>query len=136
MNTYQIPQAVKRVSDREVTYTWRNETLDKTYHEANDAGEQIALTISHNAKRKQYEATLSVSWWQPTTATGFRITIWAPFDHVTYPSASVLITPVARYGDKSFAQFEKDALAVLGVVDTESAVGQLLNRIQSYDIKK
>lgn len=128
-----IPFYAKRTTgDREVTYTWRNDVMDKTYHQANDAGEQLVLTISHDPKRKQYEATLAVRWWQPTTATGFKVTVWSPFDRVNFPSGTVLITPVARYGDKSFAQFEKDALRIVGIADTESVVGQLLNRLQSY----
>lgn len=127
--------AKRTTSDREVKYTWRNDVMDKTYHEANDAGEELVLTISHNAKRKQYEADLAVRWWQPTTATGFKVTVWSPFDRVNFPSATVLVTPVARYGDKSFAQFEKDALnTLIDAVDDESVVAQLLNRTQSYRI--
>lgn len=126
--------AKRTTSERTVKYRWRNEVLDKTYHEANDSGEQLVLTIRHDAKRKQYVADLHVEWWQPTTATGFNVTTWSPFDHVNYPSASVLTTPVARYSDKSFTKFEEEALFIFGVADDDSAVGNLRNRTTSYRI--
>lgn len=124
--------AKRTTSDREVKYTWRNDVLDKTYHEPNDAGEQLVLRLSHDSKRKHYIANLSAEWWQP--ATGFTVTLWSPFDRENYPSGCVLITPVARYSDKSFTKFEKDVLDILTIADSESVVGNLLNRIHSYQL--
>ena len=129
-----IAQAKRTRRERTIEYTWRNPVLDKTYHEANDAGEQVVLRLSHDSNRKQYVAHLSVSWWQPTTSTGFTVTLWAPFDSVNYPSGCVLVTPVARYGDKSFAKFESEALEALNIADSDSVVGNLVKRIQSYNI--
>jgi hypothetical protein len=140
MNTSNQLQSTKRVRYRETTYTWRNEVLDKNYHEANDAGEQVTLTITHDPKRKQYEAIVRVSWWQPTTSTGFLVTLWAPFDNVTYPSGCVNITPVARYGDKSFAQFENETWDILHALiaheDDNSVVANIISRIKSYTINQ
>lgn len=128
-----LTQAKVSYGDRKVTYTWANPVMDKTYHEPNDSGEQVELSLRHDPKRKQYTATISVSWWQPTTATGFKVTIYSPFDP-KFPASQFHKVPVARYSDKSFEQFQNDTLAILASIDLDgdSVVADLLNRVLSY----
>lgn len=131
MNAERITQATRRTGERSVLYTWRNPVMDKCYHEPNDAGEEVELHIWHDTKRKRYIAALNLAWWQPRTDTGFSITLRFPFEH---PSVSILTTPVARFSEKSFAQFETDALAALSAVDLHhgGTAADLLNKALSY----
>lgn len=126
-----ITQAKRTTGDRSVKYTWRNPVMDKTYHEPNDAGEQVELEFSHDPKRKQYTASIRLVWWQPTTATGFTVTIFTVFDHVNFPASMFHKSPVARYSDKSFAQFEVETLASIDL-NADTVVANLLNRAFTY----
>ncbi len=117
MNTL-MAQAVRRDRDRdrEVTYRWRSPKVDIAHDNGDDLwGEQIELAFRHDAKRKQYEATIRLVHWQPhatMTVTSFTI-----FDFITYPASKFATQAVGRYGDKSFAEFERVVLASLDEYD-------------------
>lgn len=131
MTAERIAQAKRKTGDRSVLYTWRNSVMNQCYHEPNDAGEQVELHIWHDTKRKRYMAALNLAWWQPRTDTGFSVTLRFPFEH---PSVQVNSAPVARFSEKSFAQFESDTLATLATTDllNGGTVADLLNKALSY----
>ena len=126
-----ITQATCTTRDRRVKYVWRNPVMDKHYNEDNDAGEQVELEFSHDPKRKQYTASIRLVWWQPTTATGFNVTMFTIFDQVNFPSGQFREASVARYSDKSFAEFQHATLASLDLTD-DSLVSRLLNRAFTF----
>lgn len=126
-----IAQATCTTRDRSVKYVWRNPVLTKHYNEDNDSGEQVELEFSHDPKRKQYTASVRLIWWQPTTATGFSVTVFTIFDHVNFPAGQFHKAPVARYGDKSFAEFQHETLANLDLTD-DSLVARLLNKAFTF----
>lgn len=127
-----IPQAKRRERDRKVTYIWQSPALDITQSHSGDLwGEQIELEFTHNAKRKQYEATISRCLWQPSEH--FTVTSWDLFDRVNYPRVVFSTKSVGRYGDKSFADFETQVLASLDEHSASVAiVGDLLGRTRNY----
>lgn len=125
-----LTQATRTECDRSVKYTWKNSVLNKEYHEPNDAGEQVELEFSHDPKRKQYTATIRLVWWQPSS-NGFTVTMFTVFDHVNFPASQFHNSPVARYGDKSFAEFQHETLKVLDLTDG-SLVSELLNKASTF----
>jgi hypothetical protein len=127
-----IPLAKRYERDRKVTYTWKSQDLSiQRMGEQDLWAEQIELEFSHNAKRKQYEATIRRVVWQPS-ASGFMVTSFELFSP-EYPSCTFTTQTVGRYGEKSFAEFER---SVLADIDTHSAntpiLGELLSRTLQY----
>ena len=117
MNTL-MAQAVRRDHDRdrEVTYRWRSPKVDIAHDNGDDLwGEQIELAFRHDAKRKQYEATIRLVHWQPHAT--MTVTSFTVFDFATYPASKFATQAVGRYGDKSFAEFERVVIASLDEYD-------------------
>jgi hypothetical protein len=127
-----LPKALRQERDREVTYVWRSPKIDiKQDHSADLWGEQIELEFDHNAKRKQYEATIRRVLWQPSDT--FTITSFMMFDRENYPSVCFATKPVGRYGDKSFAEFEKQILDELDDhLASTPILRELLSRTLAY----
>ena len=137
----QILQADRTIRDRKVTYVWKNQTLDKDW-DGTPAGEQVEIELRHDTKRKQYTATIRLVWWQPNDR-GFNVTMYAPFDNVTYPSSRFHSQGVNRYSDKSFAQFETDSLSIVSEVlhelensdrdkSTDTVLVRLLDKVLTF----
>jgi len=126
-----LAQATRREGDRKVTYTWRNPVMNKQYHEPNDAGEQIELRFAHDKNRRQYTATLSKKWWQ--VSAGPIVTLFAIGDHENFPSVVIHAESVARYSDRSFAQFERQIVALLDdyMSEEECTVSELLKAVDA-----
>jgi hypothetical protein len=127
-----LPKAKRRERDREITYIWQSPNLDITQDHSGDLwGEQIELEFDHNAKRKQYEATIRRVLWQPSDT--FTITSFMMFDRENYPSVCFATKPVGRYGDKSFAEFEKQILDELDDhLASTPILRELLSRTLTY----
>jgi hypothetical protein len=128
-----ITQAKVQYGYRKVTYVWQNPVLDKDW-DGTPAGEQVELDFAHDPKRKQYTATIRLVWWQPNDR-GFTVTMYAPFDNVTYPvSRFHNQVGVARYSEKSFEQFQKETLSLLADLDlnSETVLAQLVNKVHSF----
>jgi len=127
-----LPKALRQERDREVTYIWRSPNIDITQDHSGDKwGEQIELEFDHNAKRKQYEATVRRVLWQPSDT--FTITSFALFDRANYPSVCFATKPVGRYGDKSFAEFEAQILDELDDhLASTPILRELLSRTLTY----
>jgi hypothetical protein len=128
-----IQQAKVHYDYRQVTYVWQNPVLDKDW-DGTPAGEQVELCFAHDPKRKQYTATIRLVWWQPNDR-GFTVTMYAPFDGVTYPSSRFHNEPVARYGEKSFENFQFETLALIADLDlatSETVLSRLLKKVLSF----
>lgn len=129
-NTELLAQATRRERDRRVTYRWQSSKVDIPHDNSGDLwGEQIELEFSHDAKRKQYDASIRLVHWQPhatMTVTSFTI-----FDFATYPASKFATQAVARYGDKSFAEFERVVLASLDG-HTDGILANLLTRASAF----
>jgi hypothetical protein len=128
-----ITQADRTTGYRKVIYTWKNPVLDKDW-DGTAAGEQVELDFRHDTQRKQYTATIRLVWWQPNIA-GFKVTVYAPFDNVTYPSSRFHNrVGVTRYSDKSFAEFEAETLELISSLDMtqETVLTQLLRKVSSF----
>ena len=127
-----LPKALRQERDREVTYVWRSPKIDiKQDHSGDLWGEQIELEFDHNAKRKQYEATVRRVLWKPCDT--FTITSFTVFDYANYPSVCFATKPVGRYGDKSFAEFEKQILDELDDhLASTPILRELLSRTLAY----
>ena len=127
-----LPKAKRREREREVKYIWQSPKVDIVQDHSGDLwGEHIELEFSHNAKRKQYEATIRRMLWQPCD--NFTITAFTVFDRVNYPSVCFATKPVGRYGDKSFAEFEKQVLDELDDhLATTPILQDLLSRTLTY----
>jgi len=127
-----LPKALRKERDREVTYIWRSPNIDiKQDHSGDLWGEQIELEFDHNAKRKQYEATVRRVLWQPSDT--FTITAFTVFDRANYPSVCFATKPVGRYGDKSFAEFEKQIMDKLDdYLASTPILRELLSRTLTY----
>ena len=125
-----MAQAIRRERDRRVTYRWKSSKVDIPHDNSGDLwGEQIELEFSHDAKRKQYDATIRLVHWQPhatMTVTSFTI-----FDFATYPATKFATRAVGRYGDKSFMEFEQTVLASLGT-HTDAVLIDLLARAGAF----
>jgi hypothetical protein len=109
-----LAQAKRRERDREVTHRWQSSKVDIPHDNNGDDlwGEQIELAFRHDAKRKQYEASIRLVHWQPHAT--MTVTSFTVFDFATYPATKFATQAVGRYGDKSFAEFERTVLASLG----------------------
>lgn len=106
-----IAKAMRREGDREVILTWRSpELIEKLPHTGEAVGVQIDLDIDHDPKRKQYRAVIRKAHYSPDPR--FFVTHWSPFDR-NYWSVTVATQPVARFGAKSFAEFEQSVIASL-----------------------
>jgi hypothetical protein len=127
-----LPKAKRREREREVKYIWQSPKVDILQEHSGDLwGEQIELEFDHNAKRKQYEATIRRVLWQPCD--NFTITAFTVFDFANYPSVCFATKPVGRYGDKSFAEFEKQVLDELDDhLATTPILRDLLSRTLTY----
>lgn len=127
-----IPRAQRRERTRKVSHIWQSPVLDIAQDGSGNLwGEQIELEFAHNAKRKQYEATISRCLWQPSEH--FTVTSYNLFDRVNYPRVVFATKQVGRYGDKSFADFEAQVLASLDDYSASVAiVGDLLGRTRNY----
>lgn len=127
-----LPKAKRREGYRKVSHIWQSPVLDIRQGHSNDLwGEQIELEFSHNAKRKQYEATIGRCLWQPSA--GFTVTSWDLYDRVNYPRVVFETKQVGRYGDKSFADFEAQVLASLEDYSASiPVVGDLLERTLNH----
>lgn len=132
MTTTTITKAKRREREREVKYIWQSPKVDITQDHSGDLwGEQIELEFDYNQKRKQYEATVRRVLWQPCA--NFTVTSFTVFDFANYPSIVFATKTVGRYGDKSFAEFEREILASLQAhADSTPILQDLLGRTTNY----
>ena len=125
-----LAQATRRERYREVTYCWKSPKVDIPHNHSGDLwGEQIELEFSHNAKRKQYEASIRLVHWQPHAT--MTVTSFTVFDFATYPATKFATQAVGRYGDKSFMEFERTVLASLDG-HTDAILANLLARASAF----
>ena len=126
-----FPRAKRQERDRKVTYVWQSQDLNiQRIGETDLWGEQVELEFRHNAKRKQYEATIRRVVWQPSV--GFTVTAFEVFNP-EYPAQVIHTNPVGRYGDKSFAEFEAQVVRNIDHwVDNNALVKDLLTRTLAY----
>ena len=132
MTTTTITKAKRCEREREVKYVWQSPKVDITQDHSGDLwGEQIELEFDYNQKRKQYEATVRRMLWQPCA--NFTVTSFTVFDFANYPSIVFATKTVGRYGDKSFAEFEREILASLQAhADSTPILQDLLGRTTNY----
>lgn len=132
MTTTTITKAKRCEREREVKYIWQSPKVDITQDHSGDLwGEQIELEFDYNQKRKQYEATVRRVLWQPCA--NFTVTSFTVFDFANYPSIVFATKTVGRYGDKSFAEFEREILASLQAhADSTPILQDLLGRTTNY----
>lgn len=132
MTTTTITKAKRCEREREVKYIWQSPKVDITQDHSGDLwGEQIELEFDYNQKRKQYEATVRRVLWQPCA--NFTVTSFTVFDFANYPSIVFATKTVGRYGDKSFAEFEREILASLQAhADSAPILQDLLGRTTNY----
>jgi hypothetical protein len=132
MTTTTITKAKRCEREREVKYVWQSPKVDITQDHSGDLwGEQIELEFDYNQKRKQYEATVRRVLWQPCA--NFTVTSFTVFDFANYPSIVFATKTVGRYGDKSFAEFEREILASLQAhADSTPILQDLLGRTTNY----
>ena len=132
MTTTTITKAKRHEREREVKYIWQSPKVDITQDHSGDLwGEQIELEFDYNQKRKQYEATVRRVLWQPCA--NFTVTSFTVFDFANYPSIVFATKTVGRYGDKSFAEFEREILASLQAhADSTPILQDLLGRTTNY----
>jgi hypothetical protein len=131
--TNPIVSATRKQKDRQVKFIWQSPTVDITVDNGSEPwGEQIELELSHDPKRKRYEATIRRLLWQPKN--GWSVTMFTLYDRENYPSVCFHSEVVARYGDKSFAKFETDTLSLLADLDmnTDTTLVRLLNKVSAY----
>lgn len=127
-----LPKALRQEGERVIKYVWKSPNLDiRQDHSGDMWGEQIELEFDHNARRKQYEATVRRLLWQPHD--NFTITSFDLFNRANYPSVCFATKSVGRYGDKSFAEFEKQILDGLDdYLATIPILRDLLSRTLTY----
>ena len=131
--TNPIVSATRHEKDRKVEFIWKSPTIDIIVDSGCAPwGEQIELELSHNPKRKSYEAVIRRLLWQPKD--GWSVTMFTLFDRENYPSVCFHSEVVARYGDKSFAKFEADTLSLLADLDmtTDTTLVRLLTKASAY----
>jgi len=115
-----IAQAVRKVKDREITYTWRSKDQSIEF-EGELVGGYVNLRLSHDSDRKQFTAFIRFAHYDRSQ--GYEVVKFALYDDATYPCGTVGTWPVARYSAKAFSEFEARVIDHMSVVDIYLAGG-------------
>ena len=121
-------QANRRDRDRNVTYSWNSPTMDIRHGgDTTPYGERLEISFAHDAKRKRYTATARIVHYF-YSGTGMLCTMYGLFDS-KFPAVMFHDEPCARYGDKSFAKFEAEAIALVNDLDdADTPLARMLAR--------
>lgn len=104
-------QATRTDRDRKVTYAWNSPTMDIRHGgDTTPYGERVEISFAHDAKRKRYTATARLVHY--FYSSGMLCTMYGLFDS-KFPAVVFHSESVARYGDKSFAKFEAESIALV-----------------------
>ena len=91
-------------------------------------GERLEISFAHDAKRKRYTATARIVHYF-YSGTGMLCTMYGLFDS-KFPAVMFHDEPCARYGDKSFAKFEAEAIALVNDLDdADTPLARMLARL-------
>ena len=122
-------QANRRDRDRHVTYSWNSPTMDIRHGgDTTPYGERLEISFAHDAKRKRYTATARIVHYF-YSGTGMLCTMYGLFDS-KFPAVMFHDEPCARYGDKSFAKFEAEAIALVNDLDdADTPLARMLARL-------
>lgn len=122
-------QANRRDRDRNVTYSWNSPTMDIRHGgDTTPYGERVEISFAHDAKRKRYTATARIVHYF-YSGTGMLCTMYGLFDK-NFPAVVFHDEPCARYGDKSFAKFEAESIALVNDLDdADTPLARMLARL-------
>lgn len=126
-----LAKATRSEKDRRVVYKWRSAMTMDLDNDGRPWGDQITLSFSHDSLRKEYYAV--VSYCQYQVRDGFACERFGLLDQENYPRIQLAKKSVARYGAKSFGEFE--TLVVNGLdkfAECHDTVGMLLTRASGY----
>jgi hypothetical protein len=115
-----IAEAVRKVGDREITFTWRSKDQSIEF-EGEQVGGLVQLRLSHDSDRKQFTAFIRFAHYDRSC--GYEVIKFALWDKVNYPCGTVGTLPVARYSAKAFSEFESRVIDHMSVVDIYLAGG-------------
>ena len=122
-------QANRRDRDRNVTYSWNSPTMDIRHGgDTTPYGERLEISFAHDAKRKRYTATARIVHYF-YSGTGMLCTMYGLFDS-KFHAVMFHDEHCARYGDKSFAKFEAEAIALVNDLDdADTHLARMLARL-------
>jgi hypothetical protein len=110
-----IAQAVRKVKDREITYTWRSKDQSIEF-EGELVGGYVNLRLSHDSDRKQFTAFIRFAHYDRSQ--GYEVVKFAVYDmDGTYPCGMVATQPIARYSAKALGEFETRVIDYLNSVN-------------------
>ena len=124
-------QATRTDSDRKVTYAWNSPTMEIRHGgDTTPYGERVEISFAHDAKRKRYTATARLVHY--FYSSGMLCTMYGLFDS-KFPAVVFHSESVARYGDKSFAKFEAESIALVNDLDdADTPLARLLARLAGW----
>ena len=125
-------QATRTDRDRKVTYAWNSPTMDIRHGgDTTPYGERVEISFTHDGKRKRYTATARLVHYF-YSGSGMLCTMYGLFDS-KFPAVVFHNEPCARYGDKSFAKFEAESIALVNDLDdADTPLARLLARLAGW----
>ena len=114
--------------ERDIKLSWRSRSndLERLAHTGEPVGVAVFLTITHDKKRKQYDARLA-KWHTTKTENGVGALIMSPLDRNNYPSTTIATEPATRYSAVKMSKFAEQVLANLAkTAETNTTAAMLL----------
>ena len=105
-----LENAVRKVKDREITYTWRSKDQSIEF-DGEQVGGLVNLRLSHDSDRKQFIAFIRFAHYD--ISQGYQVVKFAIYDDVTYPCGTVATQAIARYSAKALGEFETRVIELL-----------------------